>query len=260
MTTGSPGGAGRPPGETSGSEMRAHAEGIAERAKAEAQRLGQSARDQAETAAEARKDEAASRVQDVADAARASADELRGREDWLAEGIGGAATYLEDLAQGIRNKRVVDLLGDIEAFGRRNPAAFFGAAVALGFGAARVARSSHERRLREEFGEREALAATSPSRVAPPPYGAGSAGATSYARPESATARPGASQGTSTPAGTTSTSPAGAAAPASPSQATATPAGTSSVPPTSPAGRPTPGASQGAATPAGRPANETSGD
>lgn len=139
---GAPGGPGAPPEQ----ELRS----TGERLRGQAEQVGRTAASKVEERAEREKDHTAQRIENVAGAFGSSAEQLRGQEDWLAEGIGSAASSLESIAKNLRQKRAVDLLADIEEIGRQRPTVLFGSAVALGFGAARLARSSRERRLRED--------------------------------------------------------------------------------------------------------------
>lgn len=145
---GAPGG----PGQRAEQELRS----TGERLRDQAEQAGRSAAGRIEEHAEQQKDQAAERIETVADAISGSAERLRGQEDWLAEGIGSAASSLEQMAVKIRQKRAVDFLADLEEIGRERPAVLFGSAVALGFGAARLARSSRERRLREDLARDQA--------------------------------------------------------------------------------------------------------
>lgn len=146
---------GRPPGTGTGgasgsaSEAEARLRGTAERVKADAQHAGKEVVDRVHGELDAEKDRTSGRIDDVARAARRAADELEGQEDWLAQSIDSAAGELEGLARGVRDKSVGELIGDLETFGRRYPAALFGVAAAIGFGAVRFAKSSEERRRSE---------------------------------------------------------------------------------------------------------------
>lgn len=169
---GAPGGPGRQPEQ----EIRS----TGERLRQQAEQAGRTAAGRAEERVEQQKDHTAERIENVAEAFSGSAERLRGEEDWLAEGIGTAASSLEEMATKLRQKRAVDFLADLEEIGRQRPALLFGTAVALGFGAARLARSSRERRLRESYGRREAVAGMRPN-PAPAPSPTTGPGGTSPA-------------------------------------------------------------------------------
>jgi hypothetical protein len=107
----------------------------------EAQGLGDRAIGTAMELAEQQKAAGAERVEHVAEALRSSAEELGASEQQLAEWVGTAAGQLEGLARTLREKDLSALMAEMEDFGRRQPAVFMGAAVALGFGIARFAKA-----------------------------------------------------------------------------------------------------------------------
>ncbi|HEY7578202.1 MAG TPA: hypothetical protein VH855_11455 [Acetobacteraceae bacterium] len=88
---------------------------------------------------QAQSSRAADSAQHAADAARQTAETLRGQEAWMAGLIEQGADRLTDLAQAVRNKDLRTLLADIENFARRQPILFTGAAMALGFALTRAA-------------------------------------------------------------------------------------------------------------------------
>jgi hypothetical protein len=107
----------------------------------EAQHLGDRAVETAQEMAQRQKVAGAERVEHVAEAMRSSAEHLESTEKQLAEMVGSAAGQLEHLAHSLREKDFGALLAEMEDFGRRQPAVFMGAAVALGFGIARFAKA-----------------------------------------------------------------------------------------------------------------------
>jgi hypothetical protein len=107
----------------------------------EAQHLGDRAVETAQEMAQRQKAAGAERVEHVAEAMRSSAEHLESTEKQLAELVGSAAGQLEHLAHSLREKDFSALLAEMEDFGRRQPAVFMGAAVALGFGIARFAKA-----------------------------------------------------------------------------------------------------------------------
>lgn len=82
---------------------------------------------------------AADSAQHAADAARQAADNLRGQEAWMAGLIEQGADQLAGLAQAVRGKDLRTMLTDVEAFARRQPVLFTGAAIMLGFALTRAA-------------------------------------------------------------------------------------------------------------------------
>ncbi len=107
----------------------------------EAEHLGDRATRTAQDVADRQKAAGAERVEHVAEALRSSAENLEGSEKQLAELVGSAAGQLENLAHSLREKDFSALMTEMEDFGRRQPAVFMGAAVALGFGIARFAKA-----------------------------------------------------------------------------------------------------------------------
>jgi hypothetical protein len=86
---------------------------------------------------------AASSLGDFAGALRKSAEEMQGRHQSAARFAQSAASGLEQLSGALRNRDMESMLRDAEGFARRQPAAFFGAAVLAGFLAARFLKSSN---------------------------------------------------------------------------------------------------------------------
>lgn len=107
----------------------------------EAEALGDRAIETAQGVAREQKTAGAERVEHIAEAMRSSAEKLEGTEDQLADLVGTAAGQLEGLARSLREKDFPTLVTEMEDFGRRQPAVFMGAAVALGFGIARLAKA-----------------------------------------------------------------------------------------------------------------------
>ena len=103
--------------------------------------MGDRAVDRAQELAQEQKAVGAERVEHIAEAMRSSAETLEGTEKQLADLVGTAAGQLEGFARSLREKDLSALLAEVEDFGRRQPAVFIGAAVALGFGIARVAKA-----------------------------------------------------------------------------------------------------------------------
>ncbi len=118
------------------------AQNVGDRAAEQAQTIGDRAAETVQDAAADQKDRAAEHVDHVAEALRNSAEQLEPTEEQLANLVGSAAGQLEDLARTLREKDLSALVAEVQAFGRRHPAAFMGAAVALGFGISRFAKSS----------------------------------------------------------------------------------------------------------------------
>ncbi len=110
----------------------------------EAEALGDRAIETAQGVASEQKAAGAERVEHIAEAMRSSAETLEGSEQQLADLVGSAAGQLEGLAKSLREKDFPTLVNEMEDFGRRQPAIFMGAAVALGFGIARLAKAGSQ--------------------------------------------------------------------------------------------------------------------
>jgi hypothetical protein len=86
---------------------------------------------------------AAASLGDFAGALRKSADEMQGKHQSAARFAQSAAGGLEQLSGALKNRDLEGMLRDAEGFARRQPAAFFGAAVLAGFLAVRFLKSSN---------------------------------------------------------------------------------------------------------------------
>lgn len=89
--------------------------------------------------------EAATGLGDMAGALRTAARDVEGRQQpTVAKLAQCAADGLERLSGTLRNKDLDGMVRDAEAYARRQPLVFFGAAVAAGFLAVRFLKSSSE--------------------------------------------------------------------------------------------------------------------
>ncbi|HEX6266864.1 MAG TPA: hypothetical protein VFZ81_08190 [Burkholderiales bacterium] len=87
---------------------------------------------------------AAGSLGDFAGALRKSAEQMQaGQHPSAARFAHTAASGLEQLSGTLRNRDLDGMLRDAEAFARRQPVAFFGAAVLAGFLAVRFLKSSN---------------------------------------------------------------------------------------------------------------------
>jgi hypothetical protein len=88
----------------------------------------------------------ASGIGDLAGALRKAARDVGdGRRAPMSGMIESAADGLERFSGVLRDKDLNGLMRDVEGFARRQPVAFFGAAVAAGFLAVRFLKSSNQR-------------------------------------------------------------------------------------------------------------------
>lgn len=89
---------------------------------------------------------AASGIGDLAGALRKVARDMGdGQQAPMSRILEGAADGLERFSGSLREKDLNGLMHDVEGFARRQPVAFFGAAVAAGFLAVRFLKSSNQR-------------------------------------------------------------------------------------------------------------------
>jgi hypothetical protein len=86
---------------------------------------------------------AAGSLGDFAGALRKSAEQLQGGQHGSAARFAQtAASSLEQLSGALKNRDLESMVRDAEGFARRQPAAFFGAALVAGFLAVRFLKSS----------------------------------------------------------------------------------------------------------------------
>lgn len=97
-------------------------------------------KDKAATTLEGHKAGIADQLEDAAHAIHQSGEQLRGRQDWLASAVDRGAAELSTLASSIREKDFSTLVGEVQSFARRQPAAFIGVAFAAGFALARFGK------------------------------------------------------------------------------------------------------------------------
>ena len=119
--------------------------GSAESAKETARNLANDTKESAFAMLGEQQKAAASGLGDVAGALRKAAREMRGdgREAPASRMLETAADGLERFSGSLRNKDLPGLMRDVEGFARRQPVAFFGAALAAGFLAVRFLKSSN---------------------------------------------------------------------------------------------------------------------
>jgi hypothetical protein len=127
------------------------------------------ATDQAKDLANSQKDKIAEQIGGLADAAQRVAEDLEGDSAPGASYVRMVADNAQKLSGTIRDSNVDDLLGMAEDFGRKQPAAFLGAAALLGFSASRFLTASAKRRVERqtpaETSEDESV--TSPAQSTP---------------------------------------------------------------------------------------------
>jgi hypothetical protein len=95
---------------------------------------------------------AASGIGDFASALRRAAREMDGSgQSTVCRLANSAADGLEQVSGTLRDRDVNALVRDVESFARRQPVAFFGAALAAGFLAMRFLKSSQEPEQRADY-------------------------------------------------------------------------------------------------------------
>jgi hypothetical protein len=111
--------------------------------KAEAQSFADVAQQRAREEAQKHTDTATQTLGDFANAVRKAGDELGAADQSpAARLVRQAADGLEGLSRNLEGKRPEQLLDDVRAFGRRNPAAFIGGALLVGVALGRFIRAS----------------------------------------------------------------------------------------------------------------------
>lgn len=141
MATGSPPGSLQDSSPPQGDQGR-KPEDISRVAKEKAGAVWSDAKDTAGAKLGEQKDSAASSLGSFANVLRKAAHESGSDPDGVVRVANLAADSLERLSGTLRNKDLDTLVGDVESFARRQPAAFFGAAIAAGFLAVRFVKSS----------------------------------------------------------------------------------------------------------------------
>jgi hypothetical protein len=136
---------------------------MSERARAEAGALWNDAKDKARAVLDEQQKSAADGIGDFAGALRTAAGDLDSKNKGMAAHLGQqAADGLEHFAGALRNKDAATLIRELESFARREPAVFFGAAVAVGFLAVRFMKSSKDSAASHAYASSEEPAASHP--------------------------------------------------------------------------------------------------
>lgn len=78
----------------------------------------------------------------IARAVRSAGEQLRGKEDWLADAADGVGRNLEKFSAIAREKGFDSMKRDVERLARERPALFMGAAVTAGVALGRLLRST----------------------------------------------------------------------------------------------------------------------
>lgn len=133
-------------GEGSGREAgRARPREDARRLKEKAVGAAREAGQRGKAQLEARKDTAAEQVQRLAGVVERAAGDLGQENGSLARYAGELAGSMNRFAEGLQNRSVDQLVGDVQSLARRNPALFLVGSVALGVVLARFLKASGQR-------------------------------------------------------------------------------------------------------------------
>jgi len=135
-----------------GRDIKGQATGLADNAmdavKNQAANLTESAKDMAADAGEKlrstlqdQKAAGADYVGNIANIVRRTASEFDTDLPQAGQYIRKAATQLENVSEAMRNRNMSEIVGNVQQFARKQPTAFFGAAVLLGFAAVRFLKS-----------------------------------------------------------------------------------------------------------------------
>jgi hypothetical protein len=125
-------------------ELQGEAAGVVQDVKAEGAAVVDAAQERATGFAEEQKEAGAEQADSLARAVHRAADELQGTSPQIARYVHEAASSVDHLARALRARSPGELIGGVEDLARRQPVAFFGAAVLAGFALARFAKSSAE--------------------------------------------------------------------------------------------------------------------
>lgn len=128
--------------QATGSALRDQAADMAEDLKGQAKGLTEAASEKAEDVADQSRKAGAAQVEGLAGAVRHVADDLEATLPGVARHVRAAADSVDGIAESLRGRNVGELLGEVTDFARRQPVAFFGAAVLAGFAVSRFAKSS----------------------------------------------------------------------------------------------------------------------
>ena len=133
----------RTEGATPG-QFRQEVAGAVEDIKAESAGVVEAAKDQAVSFTEEQKRLGADQAEGLARAVHGAADQLQGNSPQVARYVHEAASAVDGLVRSLRDSSPGQLMGQLEDLARRQPVAFFGAAVLAGFAMSRFAKSSAE--------------------------------------------------------------------------------------------------------------------
>jgi hypothetical protein len=123
-----------------GADAASHANDVIDDVKQRAGSLMEDAKSGVVAAAQESKGGLADKLDDVAQAAHRSGEQLEGHQDWLARLVERGADELASLASTVRNNDLKGLMTNLEDLARRQPAVFIGASMAAGFAMVRLGK------------------------------------------------------------------------------------------------------------------------
>lgn len=116
-------------------------------AKDKAAEVGSQVSDQAKSQVDTRTTQAGDQLQDKAEGLHQMSDQLRDSgQDAFAQLAGKLASFTEDAARYLREGDADSMMGDVEAFARRQPWAVAAGGLFLGFAASRIVKAGTDRR------------------------------------------------------------------------------------------------------------------
>ncbi|SFH71129.1 hypothetical protein [Modicisalibacter xianhensis] len=125
---------------------------LKQRGRETAHEIKGAARQQAEGLFSQQRDAAADQAEKISSAFRKMADEFDDQEQPLFSGYANdVASCTDNLSQRLREKDLGGLIEQAQDYSRRQPALYFGGAVAAGFLLARFLRSSNERQTQQRY-------------------------------------------------------------------------------------------------------------
>lgn len=125
-------------------DLKREATGAAQDIKREGAAVAEAAKDRALGFAEEQQQAGAEQAESLARAVHGAADQLQQSSPQMAQYVHEAASAVDGIARNLRHSSPGQLMGQIEDLARRQPVAFFGAAVLAGFALARFAKASAE--------------------------------------------------------------------------------------------------------------------
>ncbi|TCD16398.1 hypothetical protein [Oricola cellulosilytica] len=130
-------------GGSTAEDVKKAASDAADAVRAKAAETTQAAKAEAARRAEGAKSTFADEISGVASAFRSASGEF-GESSFQKKTFDQIASGLSDASDALRRKDFGEMVSDVNAFARRNPMAFLGGAVLLGFAASRFAKASAE--------------------------------------------------------------------------------------------------------------------